>query len=94
MFRQSWQRRADISLTKITEITESSSLKFTFDVFNVSHTASSDIPTDDVTRNINFNGFPAAGQSLYVSPTLSDLGVANKTTGSPRQMQMSLSFMF
>jgi hypothetical protein len=94
IFRQSWQRRADISLTKITEITERSSLKFMFDIFNVTNTASFDIPIDDVTQNINFNGFPAAGQSLYVSPTLSGLGITNKTIGSPRQIQMSLRFMF
>ena len=83
IFRQSWQRRADISLTKITEITERSSLKFTFDISNVTNTASFDIPIDDVTQNINFNGFPAAGQSLYVSPTLSGSGITNKTIGSP-----------
>jgi hypothetical protein len=47
-----------------------------------------------VTQNINFNGFPAAGQSLQVSPTLSGLGIMNKTIGSPRQIQMSLSLMF
>jgi len=93
-YAQSWQRRSDISLTKITEITERSSLKFTFDIFNVTNTASFDIPIDDVTQNITFNGFPAAGQSLYVSPTLSGLGITNKTIGSPRQIQMSLSFMF
>jgi Carboxypeptidase regulatory-like domain len=94
IFRQSWQRRADISLMKITQITEQSSLKFTFDVFNVTNTASFDIPIDDVSQNINFNGFPVAGQSLYVSPTLSGLGVTNKTIGSPRQIQMSLSVAF
>ena len=94
IFRQSWQRRADVSLTKITEITERSSLKFTFDIFNLTNTASFDIPIDDVTQNINFNGFPAAGQSLYVSPTLSGLGITNKTIGSPRQIQMSMRFMF
>jgi amino acid transporter len=55
------------SLTKITKITERSSLKFTFDICNVTNTAGFDIPIDDLTQNINFNGFPAAGQSLYVS---------------------------
>jgi hypothetical protein len=94
IFRQSWQRRADVSLTKITEITERSSLKFTFDIFNLTNTASFDVPIDDVTQNIDFNGFPAAGQSLYVSPTLSGLGITNKTIGSPRQIQMSMRFMF
>jgi Carboxypeptidase regulatory-like domain len=112
IFRQSWQRRADISLMKVMQITERSSLKFTFDVFNVTNTASFDIPIDDVTQNINFLGFPAVGTaatlnpcnntfnqsppagSLYVCPTLSGLGITNKTIGSPRQVQMSLSFIF
>jgi hypothetical protein len=94
IFRQPWQRRADLSLTKLTQITERSSLKFSFDVFNVTNTASFDIPIDDVTQNINFNGFPTVGQSIYVSPTLSGLGVTNKTIGSPRQIQMSLSLSF
>jgi hypothetical protein len=106
IFRQSWQRRADISLMKITQITERSSLKFTFDVFNVTNTASFDIPIDDVSQNINFNGFPVAGQAgatnpcntdftaLYVCPSKSGLGITNKTISSPRQVQMSLSLTF
>jgi hypothetical protein len=32
--------------------------------------------------------------SLYVCPYLSGLGVTNKTIGSPRQIQMSLSLSF
>jgi len=106
IFRQTWQRRADISLIKVTSITEHSSLKFTFDVFNLTNTASFDIPIDDVSQNINFNGFPVVGQAgattpcntdfsaLYVCPTLSGLGITNKTIGSPRQIQMSLSLSF
>jgi hypothetical protein len=107
IFRQSWQRRADISLVKITQITERTSLKYTFDVFNLTNTASFDIPIDDVSQNINFNGFPYVGQpatippcdttytALYVCPTTgSGLGVTNKTIGSPRQIQMSLSLTF
>jgi Carboxypeptidase regulatory-like domain len=108
IFRQSWQRRADISLVKVTQITERASLKYTFDVFNLTNTASFDIPIDDISQNINFNGFPVAGTpatlnpcntnftgSLYVCPTTgSGLGVTNKTIGSPRQIQMSLSLSF
>jgi hypothetical protein len=106
IFRQSWQRRADISLIKTTQITERSSLKFTFDVFNLTNTASFDIPIDDVSQNINFQGFPYVTQpstippcdttytALYVCPTLSGLGITNKTIGSPRQIQMSLSLSF
>lgn len=92
----------------MTQITERTNLKYTFDVFNLTNTASFDIPIDDVSQNINFNGFPVVGTpatltpcntnftgSLYVCPTTgSGLGVTNKTIGSPRQIQMSLSLTF
>jgi hypothetical protein len=62
IFRQSWQRRADISLVKLTQITERSSLKYSFDVFNLTNTASFDIPIDDVSQNINFRAFPSSAR--------------------------------
>ena len=58
IFRQPWQRRADISLVKMTQLTERASLKYSFDVYNLTNTASFDIPISTVTQNINFNGFP------------------------------------
>jgi hypothetical protein len=76
------------------------------DIFNLTNTASFDIPIDDVSQNINFNGFPVVGQAgsttpcntdytaLYVCPSLSGLGITNKTIGSPRQIQMSLHLTF
>jgi hypothetical protein len=111
IFRQPWQDRADISFIKDTRITEHYDLKFMFKIFNLTNTASFDIPIDDVSQNIGFIGFPVAGTpatlnpcnntfnqgttgSLYVCPTLSGLGVTNKTIGSPRQIQMSLSLTF
>jgi hypothetical protein len=107
IFRQPWQRRADISLMKTTKLTERFSLKYTFDVFNLTNTASFDIPIDDVSQNLSFNDFPVAGTPVkptscsiatntgfYSCPTLSGLGVTNKTIGSPRQIQMSLSVLF
>ena len=108
IFRQSWQRRADLSVIKMTALTERYSLRYSFDVFNLTNTASFDIPIDDVSQNINFQGFPVVGTpptlnpcnqgfsgSLYVCPTTgSGLGVTNKTIGSPRQIQMSLSLTF
>jgi hypothetical protein len=107
IFRQSWQKRADLSLVKMTQITERSALKFTFDVFNLTNTASFDIPIDNVDQNINFNGFPVVGTpatttpcnqnfsgSIYVCPSLTGLGITNKTIGSARQIQMSLSLTF
>jgi hypothetical protein len=108
IFRQPWQRRADISLVKMTQITERASLKYSFDIYNLTNTASFDIPINDVTQNPFFNGFPVAGtpstllpcnsdfsvNSLYFCPTVSGLGITNKTIGSPRQIQMSLSLTF
>jgi len=100
VFRQSWQRRADISIVKDTKLTERVSMKYRFDVFNVTNTTSFDIPIDDITQNVNFNDFPTAGTpvqgtgGLYSSPLTLGLGVTNKTIGSPRQVQMSLSFSF
>ncbi len=108
IFRQPWQRRADISLVKMTQITERATLKYSFDVYNLTNTASFDIPINDVTQNPNFNGFPVAGtpstlspcndnfevSSVYFCPTVSGLGITNKTIGSARQIQMSLSLTF
>ena len=107
IFRQPWQRRADLSLVKTTQITERSSLRYSFDVYNLTNTASFDIPINDVTQNPSFNGFPQQGTpatltpcnnsfdgSQYVCPTLSGLGITNKTIGSARQIQMSLSLTF
>jgi hypothetical protein len=106
IFRQPWQRRADMEIVKVTPITERYSLRYSFDVFNLTNTASFDIPIDDVSQNINYNGFPYAGQpaasnpcdktytDLYVCPTLSGLGITNRTISSPRQIQMSLSLTF
>ena len=106
IFRQSWQRRADLSIGKATQITERVLLKYKMDIFNLTNTASFDIPIDDVSQNINFNGFPVVGTpgattpcnadftALYVCPSLSGLGITNKTIGSPRQIQMSLHVVF
>jgi hypothetical protein len=107
IFRQSWQRRADVSIAKLTQLTERFSLKYRMDIFNLTNTASFDIPIDDISQNINFNDFPVAGTpattspcnpsftgTLYVCPTASGLGITNKTISSPRQIQMSLSLTF
>jgi carboxypeptidase family protein len=106
IFRQPWQRRADISIVKNTRVTERVNLKFTFDIFNLTNTTSYDIPVDNVSQNINFNDFPVQGQAgatspcntdfsaLYVCANLSGLGVTNKTISAPRQTQMMLSVQF
>jgi hypothetical protein len=104
IFRQAWQKRADISFEKATQLTERYSLKYSLDIFNVTNTASFDIPIDDVSQNQFYNQFPVIGTTprptacdntntgFYNCP--SGLGVTNKTIGSPRQIQMTLRFVF
>jgi len=102
IFRQPWQKRADISIFKVTPITEHSSLKYSFDVFNVTNTPSLDIPVNNVNQNLLFNNLPiygtpplpCGGSSFYACPTASGLGIVNKTIGGARQVQMSLSYTF
>ena len=92
IFRQSWQKHADISFVKLTQLTERFSVKYTFDIFNLTNTSSFDIPIDDISQNQFYNNFPVEGQPLYNPP--SGLGIVNKTIGSPRQIQMTLRVLF
>jgi hypothetical protein len=107
IFRQSWQRRADISILKVTQVTERVSVKYSFDVYNLTNTPSFDIPIDNVTQNLAFSAFPIQGScpspatsnstcspngTFFNSP--GGLGQVTKTIGSARQVQMSLSLSF
>ncbi len=109
IFRQSPQKRADVSLIKATTFKERYSLKYTFDVFNVSNTSSFDVPTDNVTQNQAYNQFPVAGTPVLPTNNCStnangantgfyncpgNLGVTTHAIGSSRQIQMSLSLAF
>jgi Carboxypeptidase regulatory-like domain/TonB dependent receptor len=104
IFHQAFQKRADASLMKTTKISDHYSLTYTFDVYNLTNTSSFDVPGNEVAQNQNYNGFPIAGTPVL--PTACDatntgfyncpsgLGVVNHTIGSPRQIQMSLRFLF
>jgi hypothetical protein len=99
IFRQAFQKRADASLVKVTSFDkERYSLKYTFDVYNLTNTTSFDIPGNEVSQNAGYNAFPSAGQpatgpdGLYSSPA--GLGIVTHTIGSPRQIQMSLHLDF
>jgi hypothetical protein len=105
IFRQSWQKNADLSLVKLTKLTERFALKYTFDVFNLTNTPSFDIPVDNVTQNLSFSQFPQTSQcqspvlaSCAGQPTFFNapggLGQVTKTIGSSRQIQMSLALTF
>jgi hypothetical protein len=68
IFRQSFQKRADASLVKTLQITERYSLRYTFDVYNVTNTSSFDIPGDDVTQNAAYNNVPTLGAYTAAAP--------------------------
>ncbi len=92
IFRQAFQKRADASLVKNLQFKEKYSMRYTFDVYNLTNTSSFDIPGDDVTQNAAYNNAPVLGQTLYSAPT--GLGIVKHTIGSPRQVQMSLHLNF
>jgi hypothetical protein len=100
-FRQSFQKRADISLVKTTQISEHFSAKYAFNVFNLTNTSSFDIPGNFTYLNASFNQTPtysarqsnaANFSSLYGAPA--GLGYVTATIGNPRQIQMSLHVVF
>jgi hypothetical protein len=108
IFRQASQKRADASLVKLTPIGERFKLRYTLDVFNLTNTTSFDVTGDQVSQNVNYNGYPiigttplptgcnALGQqnntSFFNCPA--GLGITLHTIGSPRQVQMALRLDF
>ena len=92
IFRQAFQKRADASVFKEVAFNDRYSLKYTFDVYNLTNTTSLDVPGNEVSQNQFFNNFPVAGEPLYNVPF--GIGVVTHTIGSPRQIQMSLRFLF
>lgn len=109
IFRQTWQRRADISTVKKAHINDRFMRKYTLDAFRLTNTASFDVPIDDITQNLEFDHVPIQGTpalptcsggstsqagAFYSCPTVSGLGFVNKTIGSPRQVQTSLRLQF
>ena len=96
IFRQSPQKRADASLIKEVRLTERYSVKYTLDVYNLTNSASFDIPNDNIDQNGGFDPTPSldqtpdAGGAHSFFNTPNDLGAVHHTIGSPRQVQMSL----
>jgi hypothetical protein len=71
IFRQAFQKRSDASIVKTTNFSDRYSLKYTFDVFNLTNSASFDVPGNEVSQNVNYNGFPSAPgtYNIGVAPT-------------------------
>jgi hypothetical protein len=94
---------------KTTEITERYSLKYSLDIFNLTNTASFDVPIDDVSQNQFYNQFPVVGTPALPTVPCSGantgtnagfyncpagLGAVNKTIGGPRQIRMTVHLIF
>ncbi len=109
IFRQAPQRRADISLVKLTPFHEQYKLRYTLDVFNLTNTTSFDVTGDQVSQNMDYNGYPIEGtvpaptNNCVTDPSgvntgfyncPAGLGITTHTIGSPRQVQMSLRLDF
>jgi hypothetical protein len=108
IFRQAPQKRADISLVKVTPIGDHTKLRYSFDVFNLTNTTSFDVTGDQVSQNVNYNSYPTEGMtpaptgctsagtqtntSFFNCPA--GIGITLHTIGSPRQIQMSLRLDF
>jgi hypothetical protein len=92
IFRQSWQKRGDLSIVKLTKLTERFNLRYSFDVYNLTNTPSFDIPIDNVTQNLAFSQYPQQSAPFYNAP--GGLGQTTRTIGSSRQVQMSLALTF
>jgi hypothetical protein len=82
IFRQPWQKRADISIVKITALTERFSLKYTFDVFNLTNHPSFDIPIDNIDQNLAFVQTPVAGQPSVPSASACAANGGNPFVGN------------
>ena len=56
-----------MSIVKSTKLTERVSLKYSFDVYNLTNHPSFDIPIDNVSQNSLFNQLPVQGQPVLPS---------------------------
>jgi hypothetical protein len=85
IFRQAFQKRSDASLVKVIKIKERYSLKYTFDVYNLSNSTSLDVPGNEVTQNAGYNPFPTYPNSAPGAPTAvlpTGCGTQNASTTS------------
>jgi hypothetical protein len=82
IFRQAFQKRADASLFKVINFREKYSLKYTFDVYNLTNTSSFDVPGNEVSQNQNYNPDPPA-LSAGTSPLPTGCGTSSAASPGP-----------
>ena len=71
IFRQSPQKRADITIQKDVLFKERFDVNYQFEVFNITNTPSFDIPDNDITLNPSFSELNANENGTQVQPTAS-----------------------
>jgi hypothetical protein len=71
IFRQSFQKRADITLQKVVQIRDRYGIRYQFQVFNITNTPSFDVPTNNITLNPSFSELNGNGNGTQVQPTQS-----------------------
>ena len=84
IFRQSWQKRADLSIVKSLPVTERVTVKYSIDIFNLTNHPSFDIPIDNIDQNLAFSPFPVANPPYGTSttpPLASGCSSGNGTNG-------------
>ncbi len=102
IFRQLFQKRADISVQKATTFYDRYQVLYSFDVFNVTNTTSFDIPNNNTSiGNFSYQITPTTGNpftdGVYTLPTYNNLnGFAQvqHTIGSPRVVEMTVHVIF
>ena len=100
IFRQSFQKRADISLVKQVTFHERYGFKYSLDVYNVSNTPSFDIPSNEPNEG-EYNESPGYNPDISFDenfknqyPQEPTLGFVHSAIGSARQVQMTLHVNF
>jgi hypothetical protein len=109
IFREAFQKRADLSWVKTFPVTERFSLRYTMDIFNLTNTSSFDIPSNSISANSGYNNAPSYDPTLSVAANQQNLysinpngtvqqglglGVVQQNIGSPRLIQMSLRLVY
>ncbi|HEX9199230.1 MAG TPA: TonB-dependent receptor [Acidobacteriaceae bacterium] len=82
IFRQSFQKRADMSIVKETSFTERYALKYTFDIYNLTNTTSFDIPTDNITMNEEYNSFQSVKSTALPACTYKANGTSTNANSN------------
>jgi hypothetical protein len=77
IFRQSPQKRADITIQKDISIKERFNINYQFEVFNVTNTPSFDVPQNDITLNPSFSELNANENGTQVQPTVGSVTTPN-----------------